>query len=201
MKAICASLVALFLLPLTTAQEIKLSQDQPTPNPKAVDAGFAGQKILTAKTLCVMGAWGEWERPGTYGTIVTVVGTVSEAVSEGNYRIGESMPGGQRPYEADPPLAKKKVEDAIRKWRRFGIADDPAKADLVLLVVVRHHSKYGVTTVSNELLVFPAGAVPDQSTPILWQSGDTKAMVGFAATKVTKKFQEYVQNLEKKTQR
>jgi hypothetical protein len=106
--------------------------------------------------------------------------------------------GGGGSYEADPATAKQKVEDAIRKWGRFNLLDDPTKADLVLLVVVRHHSKFGITTVSNELLVFPAGGIPDKNSLALWQSGDTKAAWGFAATKVTKKFQKYVEDLEKK---
>jgi hypothetical protein len=202
MKMILTCLLFLGFLPLGTTQEAALSQVEPSPTPQAGDreASAAPQAILAAKTVAVMGAWGEWEKPGTFGKIVMLLGDVSVRMEDA--REGRNPGGGrrsQRIYEADPPTAARKVEDTLRKWGRFTVVDDPGKSDLVLLVVVRHHSKFGITLVSNELLVFPAGGVPNQNSRLLWQSGDTKAASGFAATKVTKKFQKHVEELEKKS--
>ncbi len=154
--------------------------------PKAGDmeTNASRQTIPTAKTVAVLGAWGEHEMPGTFGKIVTILGAMSG---------GE---GGS--HEADPATAKRKVESGIGKWGRYIVLDDPAKADLVLVVVVRRSRKFGPETRSNELLVFPGGAIPDESSVALWQSGDTKGWWGYAADKATKKFQKYVQELEKK---
>ncbi len=168
-------------------------EQQPVPAVKPVDDAVA--KVLAAKTVCVMAAVGEPEEPGTLGKIIFVTGMVSAAVA------GDTGPewGGGRITK--PHVAKQKVEDVIRKWGRYTVSDGPEKADLVLVVVVRAHAKFGVPTESNELFVFRAGTVPDKDTPVLWQSGDMKAMAGFPATKVTNKFREYVQGLEKKASR
>jgi hypothetical protein len=149
-----------------------------------METGVLRQGIPAAKTVAVLGAWGELEMPGTFGKIVTLLGAMSG--------------GGGGSYEADPATAKLKVENIIRKWGRFSVLDDPTKADLVLVVVVRRSRKFGPETRSNELLVFPGGGFPDENSVALWQSGDTKALWGYAATKVAKKFQQYVQELEKK---
>ncbi len=172
-----------------------IASSQPTQ-----ETGVPAQAILAAKTAAVMGAWGEPEMPGTLGNIVIVLGAASKAAEERRERRkGKSTgPAERQQWEADPATAKQKVEDAIRKWGRFTVLDDPTKADLVLLVVVRSHMKFGAEVRSDELFAFPGGGIPDRNSVALWQSGDTKAAWGFAATKVTRKFQEYVQGLEKK---
>jgi hypothetical protein len=180
--------------PAKTRQEPAMAGTEPA-KAGAREIADPRQALLAAKTVAVLGAWGEREMPGTFGKIVTLLGAASEHAVEGR------STGGARSYEADPPTAKQKVEDAIRKWGRFTVLDDPSEADLVLLVVVRSYMKFGLVLRSNELLVFPGGAVPGQNSVALWQSGDTKALSGYAATKVTGKFQEYVQDLEKKAQR
>jgi hypothetical protein len=129
------------------------------------------EALLAARTVAVLGVWGDTAARATLS------------------------------YEADPPTAKQKVEDAIRKWGRLTVLDDPSDADLVLLVVVRSYMKFGLVLRSNELLVFPGGAVPGQNSVALWQSGDTKTQSGYAATKVATKFRKYVQELEKKAHR
>ena len=180
-KCVFASLVVLWLSPSAMTQE----------------TGLPRPAILAAKTVAVMGAWGEPEMPGKLGKIVIALGTASDVVADAK---GEPIEHSGS-YEADPTTAQQKVKDSIRKWGRFTVLDDPTEADLVLVVVVREYSKFGAQLCSSELLVFPGGGIPDQNSVALWQSGDTKALWGmaceYAATKATRKFQKYVQELEK----
>lgn len=126
------------------------------------------QALLAAKTVAVLSVW------------------------------RQRTPGDVRPHEADPPRVKQMVEDAIRKWRRFTVLDDPGEADLVLLVI-SHGSPAMQSVGSNELLVYRGGGIPGPDSVALWRSGNTGSPLwGYPATKVATKFREYVQELEKK---
>ncbi len=109
------------------------------------------------------------------------------------------MMTGRGWLDANPARGKEKVEVALRKWGRFNITDDPTNADLVLLVIEGNHLKLGILgQLYDNLLVFPGGSLPDQNSAPLWQGEAKEGFKVLPATKVTEKFQKYVEDLEKK---
>ena len=93
-------------------------------------------------------------------------------------RLGEVGPGG---YTPDPRRAKEQVCDAIEKWGRYSVVDDPKQADLVLVITEGHNGNVlisnsngassitqPVSILGDVLAVYPGGSVPDDRTEPLW---------------------------------
>lgn len=100
------------------------------------------------------------------------------------------------------PSAKKAqelLEKEVRKWGRFTVVEDPAQADLVLILFEGNRAAgSGGTIRTARLAVVPGGPPPKRGDLPLWDgeaSGTIFATSG--APKVISQFRAYLENLDK----
>lgn len=162
------------------------------------------QAILAAKTVCVVGVLGEFAAEGP--------------LNKSEWRVADSARGFLK-FDAAPARAKKQVEKVIRKWGQFSLVEDPAQADLVLVITEgTKEITYQVTSEGAEgrqesevvserrlvdgLRVFKAKEFSKADTTPLWDSGEIEfgknnMALKFPATTAAIKFRKFVEALEK----
>jgi hypothetical protein len=104
--------------------------------------------------------------------------------------IAKLGPVGNGGYAPDLQRAKSQISEAVTKWGRFSFVDDPAKADLIMVVTEGHfgdkavisaYTSGGYTTGSAQnvailgdiLQVFKGGALPNTDSIALWTHIET----------------------------
>jgi hypothetical protein len=100
------------------------------------------------------------------------------------------------------PSAKKAqelIDKEVRRWGRFTIIDDPARADLVLILWEGNRAAGGGGTIRTaRLAVFPGGTPPKRGDIPLWDGDASGTIFATSGTpKVVAKFRAYLENLEK----
>lgn len=160
----------------------------PGPTPRAgqwVETGGPGETIFSAKTVMVVGMFGELvTRPRRWDGV-----------------RANADPG--------PAKAKKQVEKVIQKWGRFSLVEDHAQADLVLVITESIFNKTyddedGERTervLADRLLVFMGGKPLEPDATPLWDSGEIEfGITGFfkqPPVRTVDRFRKFVEALEK----
>lgn len=95
--------------------------------------------------------------------------------------------------------AQQSLEKEIRKWGRFTVVEDPAKADLVLILYAGNRAAGGGGVfVTAKLVIFPGGSSLKRGDLPLWQDDASGSILSpTAAPKVIAKFRTYLENLDK----
>lgn len=95
--------------------------------------------------------------------------------------------------------AQQSLEKEVRKWGRFTVVENPAKADLVLVLYAGNRAAGGGGVFATaQLVVFPGGPVPKRGDIPFWNEDASGSLLSPAATpKVIAKFRAYLENLDK----
>ncbi len=113
-------------------------------------------------------------------------------------RLGEVAQTGRLMWDPNPDKAKDKLEKAVRAWGRLTIVDDPAAADLVLVIVEGNRSSFLKQGELYEvLLAFPGGSSESEDSQPLWQQEAKEGFGGRPADKLLERFRKYVEGLDK----
>jgi hypothetical protein len=113
-------------------------------------------------------------------------------------RLGEVAETGRLMWDPNPDKAKDKLQKAVREWGRLTIVDDPAAADLVLVIVEGNRSSFIKQGELYEvLLAFPGGSSEREDSKPLWQQEAKEGFGGRPADKLLERFRKYVEGLEK----
>lgn len=145
------------------------------------------ERVLSAKTVAVLAE----SRP---------------LIAIGNRAIGATYRGGR----VGPEKAKADVEKVLSKWGAFSLIEDPAVADLVLVIeeetVGASFASNGKVRLRDTLAVFPPGG-PESAAP-LWVGIDTESALAAAsgltmpdAEGVVEKFRRDVENARSRLQK
>lgn len=97
----------------------------------------------------------------------------------------------------DGRRAQQKVEAVLRDWRKYEVVDDPAQADLVLLVIEsqKNLSLFKLANLVAELRVYCRGQTITASTPTLWSGEAAERFGKLPSTGVAESFRDYVARL------
>lgn len=95
--------------------------------------------------------------------------------------------------------AQELLEKEVRKWGRFTIVDDPAQADLVLVLFEGNRAAGGGGVIRTaRLSVVPGGQPPKRGDLPLWDEDASGSILGRSgAPKVIAKFRAYLETLDK----
>ena len=144
---------------------------------------------LAAMLLCVSASA---KQKATFPEEIVSAKTVTVMARQGTSGTARIRPNAQR--------AKAQVEAAVRKWGRYQIVDNPAKADLVIVVVegnapaeqidADHPALYKMTAMqllSDTLTIYKGGGITPDSKP-LWSWTETGEDRGWPADRAVEKF-------------
>jgi tetratricopeptide (TPR) repeat protein len=115
------------------------------------------------------------------------------------YVAANGIVKGMNPSEKK---AQEYLEKEIGKWGRFTVIDDPAKADLVLVLFEGNRSQgRGGVIRTAMLVVFPGGPPPKRGDIPIWRDDENGGALipTTAAPKVVGKLRSHIENLEKTT--
>lgn len=113
-------------------------------------------------------------------------------------RLGEMAQTGRLMWDPNPDKAKDKLEKAVRAWGRLTVVDNPADADLVLMIVEGNRSSFLKEGELYEvLLAYPGGSSESTPSKPLWQQEAKEGLGGRPADKLLERFRKYVEGLEK----
>lgn len=123
--------------------------------------------------------------------------------------IAKLGPVGNGGYSPDLQRAKAQISEAVSKWGRYSFVDDPAKADLVMVVTEGHfgentqvnaytNGNYTTGTAQNVailgdiLQVFKGGSLPTAESMPLWMRIETGGY-SWPAKRAIGQFKKYVE--------
>ena len=104
---------------------------------------------------------------------------------------------------ADATRARKDVEDALRKWKRYSIAEDPRNADLLLVITVWNDMAEKVDRIQHQRLIsglkiYRGRTFFGKSQLPLW-SGVESAYTGRSTKHVVEHFRKDIADLIKQS--
>ena len=93
---------------------------------------------------------------------------------------------------------KEKVVAVLTEWGRYQILEDPATADLIVVVteVQKNLNLLKRANLVAELRVYPGGAPPGDQTPVLWSGDAGESFRKMPSTQAAENFKDHVIKLE-----
>ncbi len=158
-------------------------QDDEGSGPPILTAEEARDALISAKTVAVF-SFGPLKRKGI---------------------LFESfLVGNAPPWElADATRARKDVEDTLRKWKRYSLAEDPRDADLLLVITVWNEMAEKVDRIQHQKLIsglkiYRGRTLFGKPQRHLW-SGVEKAYTGRSTKHVVEHFRKDIADLIKQS--
>ena len=168
---------------LIGAQSLSPQPQDDEPGPPILSADERRDALISARTVAVL-SFGPLKRKGTLFE---------------SFLVGDAPP-----WElADATRARKDVEDTLRKWKRYSLAEDPRNADLLLVITVWNEMAEKIDRIQHQKLIsglkiYRGRTLFGKSQPPLW-SGVESAYTGRSTKHVVEHFRKDMEGLMKQS--